>query len=53
MRSKDEKYSEGDIVLNAFFPVAEYCVVPSSVLIRKIDPEAGIPLPEYLSCLGD
>ncbi|KAG4170823.1 hypothetical protein ERO13_A12G173933v2 [Gossypium hirsutum] len=52
MRSKDEKYSEGDIVLNAFFPVAEYCVVPSSVLIRKIDPEAGIRLPEYLSCLG-
>ncbi|KAK6251674.1 hypothetical protein QUC31_013394 [Theobroma cacao] len=52
IRSKDDKYNEGDIVLNAFFPVAEYCVVPSDVLIRKIDPAAGVPLPEYLSCLG-
>ncbi|XWS59742.1 hypothetical protein CRYUN_Cryun08bG0147600 [Craigia yunnanensis] len=52
IRSKDDKYDEGDIVLSAFFPVAEYCVVPSDVLIRKIDPAAGIPLPEYLSCLG-
>ncbi|XP_022727083.1 2-alkenal reductase (NADP(+)-dependent)-like isoform X1 [Durio zibethinus] len=52
IRSKDNKYDEGDIVLNAFFPVAEYCVVPSDVLIRKIDPAAGIPLPEYLSCFG-
>ncbi|KAA3460694.1 2-alkenal reductase (NADP(+)-dependent)-like isoform X2 [Gossypium australe] len=34
------------------FNLNQYCVVPSSVLIRKIDPEAGIPLPEYLSCLG-
>ncbi|KAK8604469.1 hypothetical protein V6N13_099411 [Hibiscus sabdariffa] len=52
LRSNDDKYAEGDVVLSALFPVAEYCVVPSAVLIRKLDPAAGIPLPEYLSCLG-
>ncbi|XP_039042326.1 uncharacterized protein LOC120181223 [Hibiscus syriacus] len=53
LRSKDEKYREGDIVLSPFLPVVEYCVVPCSALVRKIDPAAGIPLPEYLNCLGN
>ncbi|KAK8571191.1 hypothetical protein V6N13_025746 [Hibiscus sabdariffa] len=52
LRSKDNKYGEGDVVLCPFLPVAEYCVVPSGVVVRKLDPAAGIPLPEYLSCLG-
>ncbi|GMJ05727.1 alkenal reductase, 2-alkenal reductase [Hibiscus trionum] len=53
LRSNDDKYGEGDIVLSPFLPVAEYCLVPSGVVIRKLDPAAaGIPLPEYLSCLG-
>ncbi|KAK8530839.1 hypothetical protein V6N12_013339 [Hibiscus sabdariffa] len=52
LRSKDDKYGEGDVVLCPFLPVAEYCVVPSGVVVRKLDPAAGIPLPEYLSCLG-
>ncbi|KAE8736257.1 zinc metalloprotease [Hibiscus syriacus] len=52
LRSKDEKYSEGDVLLSAFLPVAEYCVVPSSAIVRKIDPAAGIPLTEHLNCLG-
>ncbi|XP_059661080.1 2-alkenal reductase (NADP(+)-dependent)-like [Cornus florida] len=49
--SKDGKFSEGEIVVNPFFPVAEYSVVASHFL-RKTDPTAGIPLPEYLSSLG-
>ncbi|GAV66983.1 ADH_zinc_N domain-containing protein [Cephalotus follicularis] len=52
IHSKDDRYKENDIVLNAFFPIAEYCVIPADSLIRKIDPEAGISLTDYLSCLG-
>lgn len=53
IKSRDSRYGEGDIVLNPFFPVAEYCVVPADLLIRKIDPTASrISLPDYLSCLG-
>ncbi|XAR68106.1 NADPH:quinone reductase [Bertholletia excelsa] len=51
VRSKDGKFSEGDLVLNAFSPVAEFYVVPAAVL-RKIDPTAGVELPNYLSALG-
>lgn len=52
IRSKDSNYGEGDIVLSPYTPVAEYCVLPSQTLIRKIDADAGIPLPEYISTLG-
>ncbi|KAF8410730.1 hypothetical protein HHK36_003267 [Tetracentron sinense] len=51
IRSKNSSYKEGDIVLNPFSPVAEYCIIPSDSL-RKLDPDAGIPLPDYLSSLG-
>lgn len=53
IRSKDSNYKEGDIVLNPFFPVAEYIVVPSAAFIRKVDPVSGVPLPDYLSSLGN
>ncbi|KAB1201974.1 (+)-pulegone reductase [Morella rubra] len=52
IRSKDSNYKEGDIVLNPFFPVAEYIVVPSAAFIRKVDPVSGVPLPDYLSSLA-
>ncbi|KAG6657790.1 2-alkenal reductase (NADP(+)-dependent)-like [Carya illinoinensis] len=52
IRSKDDNYKEGDIVLNPFSPIANYCVVPAGSLIRKIDPTSGVPLPDYLSSLG-
>uniref|UniRef100_A0A5B7BTF2 Putative 2-alkenal reductase (NADP(+)-dependent) n=1 Tax=Davidia involucrata TaxID=16924 RepID=A0A5B7BTF2_DAVIN len=51
IRSKDSNFTEGDIVVNPFCPIAEYCIVPS-VFLRKADPTAGIALPDYLSCLG-
>ncbi|KHN44872.1 NADP-dependent alkenal double bond reductase P1 [Glycine soja] len=51
-RSNDSKYEEGDIVLSASFPVAEYCVMPSSEIDAKIDAASGISLPDYLSTLG-
>ncbi|KAJ9551659.1 hypothetical protein OSB04_015704 [Centaurea solstitialis] len=51
VRSKNNNFSEGDIVINPFSHVAEYCITPSDFL-RKIDPTAGIALPDYLSCLG-
>ena len=51
--SNDSKYEEGDIVLSASFPVAEYCVMPSSEIDAKIDAASGISLPDYLSTLGD
>lgn len=51
IRSKDSNFPEGDIVINPFFPVAEYCVMPSAFL-RKVDPTAGIALPDYLGPLG-
>ncbi|KAH7842121.1 hypothetical protein Vadar_001719 [Vaccinium darrowii] len=49
IRSKSSEFSEGDIVINPYSPIAEYCVVPAASL-RKID--AGISLPDYLSSLG-
>lgn len=51
-RSKDNKYKEGDLVLSASFPVAEYCVMSSSEIVAKIDTASGISLPDYLSSLG-
>jgi hypothetical protein len=53
IRSKDGNYKEGDIVLNAFSPVAEHYVVPAELLIRKVDPTSGVPLPDFLSSLGN
>ncbi|OIW15712.1 hypothetical protein TanjilG_04247 [Lupinus angustifolius] len=50
--SKDNKYEEGDIVLIAYSPVAEYFVISSTEIISKVDTESGISLPEYLSSLG-
>lgn len=52
IRSKDSKYKEGDLVLVPSSPVAEYCIVPSSQVLRKIDAATGISLPDYLSSLG-
>ncbi|KAL6143891.1 PREDICTED: 2-alkenal reductase (NADP(+)-dependent)-like [Fragaria vesca subsp. vesca] len=52
IRSKDSNFGEGDVVICPFLPVAEYCVLPSQALTTKIDPDAGVPLPEYLSMLG-
>ncbi|XP_054816413.1 2-alkenal reductase (NADP(+)-dependent)-like [Prosopis cineraria] len=51
IRSKDSEFEEGDVVLHPYFPVAEYCVMTSHML-KKIDPKAGISLPDFLSCLG-
>ncbi|RDX83623.1 2-alkenal reductase (NADP(+)-dependent), partial [Mucuna pruriens] len=51
-RSNDSKYKEGDLVLSASFPVAEYCVMSTSEIVQKIDPASGISLPDYLSSLG-
>ncbi len=52
IRSKDSKYTEGDILLNGDGFVAEYSIVPSSDIIRKIDPANGISLSDYLGTLG-
>ncbi|KAM5580631.1 2-alkenal reductase (NADP(+)-dependent) [Rosa sericea] len=49
--SKDSDYGEGDIVICPSTSFAEYCVVSSQIL-RKVEPNAGIPLPEYLGLLG-
>ncbi|PIA57827.1 hypothetical protein AQUCO_00500028v1 [Aquilegia coerulea] len=49
--SKDKAYKDGDIVLNPFILVAEYCVVPTNFL-QKVNSSVEIPLPEYLSALG-
>ncbi|KAL4581329.1 hypothetical protein LXL04_017543 [Taraxacum kok-saghyz] len=51
VRSKNKNFSEGDIVISPFSPIAEYFIVPSEFL-RKIDLTANIPLPNHLSCLG-
>ena len=51
IRSDDVNYKKGDVVLNPASPVAEYCVVPSQ-LLRKLDHNSGLALPEYLSSLG-
>ncbi|RDX68484.1 2-alkenal reductase (NADP(+)-dependent) [Mucuna pruriens] len=50
--SKDSKHTEGDLVVIPSAPVAEYCIIPSSRIVRKIDAESGISLPDYLSALG-
>ncbi|KAM1218422.1 hypothetical protein TB2_045545 [Malus domestica] len=52
IRSKDSNHVEGDIVVSPFTHFAEYCVVPSQFVARRIDPNNGIPLPEYISSLG-
>jgi NADPH-dependent curcumin reductase CurA len=52
IRSKDSNYKEGDLVLK-ISPVAEYYVVPAELLIRKVDPSSGVPLPDFLSSLGN
>ncbi|XP_071727092.1 2-alkenal reductase (NADP(+)-dependent)-like [Rutidosis leptorrhynchoides] len=51
IRSKSSDFSESDIVIYPFCPVAEYCVIPSNFL-RKIDSTADIALPNYMSALG-
>ncbi|CAJ1956306.1 unnamed protein product [Sphenostylis stenocarpa] len=50
--SNDSEYKDGDLVLSANFPVAEYCIMPSSEILEKIDAASGISLPDYLSSLG-
>lgn len=52
IRSRNSEFNEDDIVINPFCPFAEYCVIPTTFL-RKIDPAAGIALPEYLNSLGN
>lgn len=52
MGSKDNKYKEGDIVVCPAMPVAEFCVIPSSIVVTKIDPDSGIDPVEYLNSLG-
>lgn len=53
IRSRDINYSEGDIVIIFLCPVSEYCVVPSQAINRKIDPNAGVSFPDYLSLIGN
>ncbi|XP_057450442.1 2-alkenal reductase (NADP(+)-dependent)-like [Lotus japonicus] len=51
--SKDRKhYTEGDLVLVPAAPVAEYSIIPSSEILRKIDAQSGISMPEYIGSLG-
>ncbi|PNX58849.1 NADP-dependent alkenal double bond reductase p1-like protein, partial [Trifolium pratense] len=52
IRSNDSKYSEGDILLNPNASVAEYSIVPSSQITRKIDTSNGISLSDYLGALA-
>ncbi|KAI5340317.1 hypothetical protein L3X38_019591 [Prunus dulcis] len=52
IKSNDPNYSEGDIVISPVTPLAEYCVVSSQSITRKIDPHSGISTPEYISLLG-
>lgn len=52
VESTDDKYAKGEIVMGPFLPVAEYCAVPSDFIIRKIEPNGDVELPDYLSCLG-
>ncbi|TXG55373.1 hypothetical protein EZV62_020629 [Acer yangbiense] len=51
IESKDSNYTKGDIVISAFLPVAEFAVLPSDLLARKIDTTPGISLTDYLSSL--
>ncbi|KAJ9176897.1 hypothetical protein P3X46_012162 [Hevea brasiliensis] len=50
--SKDKNYKEGEIVLSFEFPVGEFCIIPSKMIMRKIEPVEGITPPHYLSCIG-
>ncbi|KAL3363635.1 hypothetical protein AABB24_012739, partial [Solanum stoloniferum] len=50
VRSKDAKFSEGEIVTSRFCPVSEFGVLPSN-LLQKIKPGDGVALPDYLSSL--
>ncbi|WJX69074.1 hypothetical protein P8452_53372 [Trifolium repens] len=52
IRSNDSKYSVGDILLSSNASVAEYSIVPSSQIARKIDTSNGISLSDYLGSLG-
>ncbi|KAF7851056.1 hypothetical protein BT93_L4680 [Corymbia citriodora subsp. variegata] len=52
VESTDDKYAKGEIVTSPFLPVAEYAVVPSDFIIKRIEPDGGVELPDYLSCLG-
>lgn len=51
IKSRSNEFSVGDIVINPFAPVAEYCKTPCDFLM-KVDPASGIDLPCYLSALG-
>ncbi|KAM7492351.1 hypothetical protein LguiA_035272 [Lonicera macranthoides] len=51
IRSKNSNFKEGDLVTNPFSPIAQYYVAPPHFL-KRIDPTAGIPLPDYISALG-
>ncbi|XP_052179173.1 2-alkenal reductase (NADP(+)-dependent)-like isoform X1 [Diospyros lotus] len=51
IRSTDDKFSEGDTVIESFLPIAEYSVIPTASL-RKVDPKAEIALSDYLGPLG-
>ncbi|KAI4378273.1 hypothetical protein MLD38_015773 [Melastoma candidum] len=51
--SKDGKFSEGDIVLHHFLPVAEYSVLPGSdPIATKLEADPDISLSDVLGCLG-
>ncbi|GKV38271.1 hypothetical protein SLEP1_g46197 [Rubroshorea leprosula] len=52
IQSKDVSYSVGDIVVIPFCPVAEYCVKPADLFLRKIDPTPGVSELDYLTALG-
>ncbi|KNA23022.1 hypothetical protein SOVF_028390 [Spinacia oleracea] len=52
VKSKDEKYKEGDLVVIAEMPVAEYSVLPSKAVTTKIDPALEVSPSEYLNVLG-
>ncbi|KAL6953304.1 hypothetical protein U1Q18_042224 [Sarracenia purpurea var. burkii] len=51
IRSKDTEFTEGEIIINPFSPVAEFSVTPTPFL-KKADPAAGIALPDYLASLA-
>uniref|UniRef100_A0A1D1Z3Q1 NADP-dependent alkenal double bond reductase P1 n=1 Tax=Anthurium amnicola TaxID=1678845 RepID=A0A1D1Z3Q1_9ARAE len=49
--SKADSYQIGDIVINPFSPVSDYCVIPVHGL-RKIQADAEISHLDYLNALG-
>ncbi|KAL3742164.1 hypothetical protein ACJRO7_017619 [Eucalyptus globulus] len=51
IESKHSGLSFGEIVIHPFAPVAEYCIAPASFL-RKIDPDSGVSVLDYISALG-